>query len=77
MTLIRAGIDVLRSACGTLTGVAFPAVCGAPTGEINLHDIRPENLPDAERLGFRDVAVLGVAPDIVATGFMETECRDQ
>jgi hypothetical protein len=59
--LINAGVDVLKSDCGVLTGVAFPAVCGGPTGDILVHEIRAANLPDAERLGFQDVATLTAA----------------
>ena len=59
--LIDAGVDVLTSDCGVLTGVAFPAVCGAATGDILVHAIRAVNLPDAERLGFEDVAEITAA----------------
>jgi hypothetical protein len=52
MKLTAAGVDVLRSGCGAMTGVAFPAVCGGASGELLLHEIREENLDTAERLGF-------------------------
>jgi hypothetical protein len=51
--LINGGIDVVRSACGVITGVAYPALCGTTNGEIIIHEVRRVNLPDAERLGFR------------------------
>ena len=57
-TLINGGIDVLKSGCGGMTDVFYPAVCGAGDGSILLHEIRRENLPDAERLGLKDVATL-------------------
>lgn len=74
MMLVNAGIDVLDSACGAITGVAFPAVCGGPTGEINLHTIRQVNLSDADRLGFRDVAAIGRDPQVPGTGYQEAAC---
>lgn len=53
--LTSSGIDVLDSRCAILTGVAFLEVCGAPIGLIYLHDIRAENLPDAQAEGYLDV----------------------
>ena len=61
-TLINGGIDVIESGCGTMTNVSFPAVCGASTGDILLHEIRRVNLPDAEKLGFKDPATLADPP---------------
>jgi len=52
MKLTGAGVDVLQSGCGVMTGVAFAAVCGGSSGEILLHEIRTENLDTAERAGF-------------------------
>jgi len=60
MKLIREGVDVLRSGCGGMTEVAFAAVCGGPSGELVLHEIRSANLDTAERAGFRDVSELKV-----------------
>ena len=74
MMLVHAGIDVLSSACGVITGVAYPAVCGGGTGEINLHTIRAVNLFDAERMGFRDVAAIGADPQVIGTGYQESAC---
>jgi hypothetical protein len=58
MKLIREGVDVMRSGCGAMTEVAFAAVCGGPSGELVLHEIRSVNLDTAERAGFREVAEL-------------------
>jgi hypothetical protein len=68
--LINAGVDVLKSYCGQRTGVASPTVCGAPTGDILLHEIRAANLPDAERLGFESVARLADA----GQGYLLVDC---
>ncbi|HVY65466.1 MAG TPA: hypothetical protein VHH11_11660 [Gammaproteobacteria bacterium] len=68
--LIDAGVDVLKSYCGQRTGVVFPTVCGAPTGDILLHEIRAANLPDAERLGFQNVAALAAA----GQGYVLVDC---
>jgi len=58
-TLINGGIDVLQSGCGVTTSNAIqPAVCGAADGKILLHEIRRENVADAERLGLHDVETL-------------------
>lgn len=56
--LTNGGIDVVRSGCGVMTGVAFAAVCGGGTGEILMHEIRRSNLDDADRLGFFPVEEL-------------------
>lgn len=56
--LINGGLDVTRSGCGVMTGVAFAAVCGGGTGEILLHEIRTANVDDADRLGFAPVEEL-------------------
>jgi hypothetical protein len=68
--LINAGVDALKSYCGQRTGVVFPAVCGAPTGDILLHEIRAANLPDAEKLGFQSVAALAAA----GQGYVLVDC---
>ena len=72
-TLINNGIDVLSSYCGTLTGVATNSVCGASTTFINLHEINPQNLTDAEKLGFASVTELDADAEI---GYEIIECRD-
>lgn len=56
--LTTAGVEVVQSACGVITGVSFPAVCGGPDGKILLHQIRGTNLRDAEVLGFSSAALL-------------------
>jgi hypothetical protein len=75
MILVQGGIDVLGSACGALTGIAYPAVCGAGTGEINIHRVRRENVVDAERLGFRNVSDIGVVSVAPGTGFQVVNCE--
>jgi hypothetical protein len=50
--LTSAGIDVRRSSCGYIESMAWPAVCGAGTGEILLHDIPASSLEDARAAGF-------------------------
>jgi hypothetical protein len=50
--LTNAGIEVRRSSCGHLAGVAFPAVCGAGTGQVLLHDIPASSLAAARAAGF-------------------------
>jgi hypothetical protein len=56
--LTSAGVYVLESGCGAITGVAYPAVCGAPTGEIVLHRIPEPKLSVAEGLGFLPASTL-------------------
>lgn len=56
--LTTAGIDVRRSSCGFIEGVAYPAVCGAGTGQILLHDIPATSLAAAEAAGFASVESL-------------------
>ncbi len=55
--LVGAGIDVKCSQKAN-DGLMYPAVCGGATGEINVYTIQPENIPDAEQLGFRHVKEL-------------------
>src|SRR5690606_25949016 len=56
--LTSAGIDVRRTSCGYIEGLVYPAVCGAGTGEILLHDIPVESLAAAEAAGFASVDTL-------------------
>ncbi len=72
--LAAAGLDVLSTSCGFQTGIAYPAVCGAGTPDILVHEIRSVNLPDAEALGYHPVEAL-VDPD-VGTGYQLTECTE-
>ncbi|WP_345424216.1 hypothetical protein [Halioxenophilus aromaticivorans] len=69
--LQAAGVTVTESACGVLTGVMFPAVCGGHTEKINLHVIQASHLPLAERAGFKPVSSLqqGQQP-----GFKQIAC---
>lgn len=71
-TLIEAGIDVLNSTCGIRTGVAFPTMCGAGTGDIVVHEIRDVNLPDAEKLGLRLITTL--SDEVAGTGYQLKDC---
>lgn len=52
--LTSAGIDVICAQKGN-TGLAYPAVCGGGTGNINVYLIHTNNLSDAEKLGFKPV----------------------
>lgn len=52
--LISGGVDVICAQKAS-NGMMYPAVCGAGTGAINVYLIHPENLADAEALGFNSV----------------------
>ncbi|WP_317933154.1 hypothetical protein [Halioxenophilus sp. WMMB6] len=52
------GIPVARSRCGVINGVAYPMVCGAGTGNINIHTIAANHLAAAKVLGFTEVSTL-------------------
>lgn len=56
--LTQAGIQALRSSCGGIAGVAYPAVCGAPTGEILVHNIPTASLAAAKAAGFESAETL-------------------
>lgn len=64
--LISNGIDVICSQKGN-TGLVYPATCGAETGAINIYQIHPQSLQDAEKLGFISTDEL--------TEYMDTECQ--
>ena len=66
LELTGAGIDVL-CAQTSYDGFTYPAVCGAPSGEIHTFVIRSVNLPDAEALGFASVDML--------TEYQDQVCR--
>ena len=70
--LINAGVDVLRSNCGLRTGVNYPALCGAGTADILVHQIRSVNMPHAAQLGFQDVRSLVDSAD--GTGYRLINC---
>lgn len=56
--LHQADIEVSRSSCGFIEGVAFPAVCGAGTAQILVHDIPAGSLAAAEAAGFHPTSGL-------------------
>lgn len=73
MKLTGAGVDVLQSGCGVMTGVAFAAVCGGPSGEILLHEIRTVNLDTAERAGF--IPAQELVSRSAGTGYAWVNCE--
>lgn len=73
LKLTNEGVDVLRSGCGAVTGVAFAAVCGGSSGEILLHEIRHENRDTAERLGF--VPAEELTNQASGTGYAWVDCQ--
>ncbi len=70
--LVEAGIDVLESNCGHVTGGLVLSVCGAGTTGINIHTIRSVNIDDAEKLGFHNLLELENEYD---EGYQIVECR--
>jgi hypothetical protein len=66
--LEAAGVEVLRSGCGTRMGVMYPAVCGAGLAEIIVHDIPAGHLEAARAAGFGSVDDLD--------GWERTSCDD-
>lgn len=72
--LLDDGIDVLNSSCGFLTGVVVMTACGAGTTMINLHEIKSENVSDAEHLGFSAVATIDVESGL---GYEVIKCPDE
>jgi hypothetical protein len=58
MTLVGAGIDVMDTFCGAITGLSFPAVCGGGTGEIIAHEIHEVNLANVNELGYEYIETL-------------------
>lgn len=69
--LVDAGIDVIESQCGFLTGVSVVDQCGAGDITINLHTIPIQNLPDAQTMGFESIETLNNDAD---TGYAITDC---
>lgn len=49
--LIKLGVKVLVGQCG-VDGLAYPAVCGAPDGRINIFTIQRQGLAKAQAQGF-------------------------
>jgi hypothetical protein len=68
-----AGIPVRTSSCGVRTGVAYPAVCGAPTGQLILHNIPTSSLATAQAAGFYPAQGLVDAPRGI--GWRRTSCE--
>ncbi|WP_086929900.1 hypothetical protein [Agarilytica rhodophyticola] len=56
--LEEAGIAVIDSKCGYMTGRMMPALCGSPTSNINIHTIKQEDLAKSKELGFWPVIAL-------------------
>lgn len=56
--LTQAGVEVSHSSCGFIEGIAYPAVCGAGTAQILVHDIPAGSLAAAEAAGFKPTAAL-------------------
>lgn len=65
--LSSAGIDVICAQKGD-TGLSYAAVCGGGTGHINIYLIHANNLPDAEKLGFKSVRDL--------TDYKDSQCSE-
>lgn len=72
MKLAAADIKALASSCGVVTGVAYPAVCGAGTGDILLHEIRTADLPAAHQLGFATADSLRTGSSI---DYQQVDCE--
>jgi hypothetical protein len=70
--LIDAGIDVISSYCG-VTDMAYITVCGAATGDINLHEINAANVDDAKEIGFGPVSELVD----MGIGYQVRKCKTQ
>jgi len=71
--LEAAGIEVVESSCAVLSSIAFPAVCGAPTGELLLHEIDESRVNAAQRLGFTLVTTLRLGSG--EPGYTTVSCR--
>lgn len=56
--LENAGVTVRESSCAVLTTIAFPAVCGAPSGELVVHEISESKALAAQQMGFTLVTTL-------------------
>lgn len=50
--LTEVGIEVTASQCAVIENVAFPAVCGGPTGRIHVFNIDEADIDMAINLGF-------------------------
>ena len=56
--LTEANIKVSSTQCGSLSNVAVVAMCGGPAININVHEIKTQDLGKAEELGFKNVSTL-------------------
>jgi hypothetical protein len=56
--LENAGVNVRESSCAVLTTNAFPAVCGAPSGELVVHEVSQSKAATAQQMGFTLVTTL-------------------
>ena len=70
--LIEAGIDVLSSQCGFVTGLGIVTVCGAGTLDINIHEIPAQSIEDAEDLEFSQIEDL--IDEETGVGYQTIEC---
>ena len=71
-TLINEGIDVLKSQCAHMTGIAVATQCGLGGTNINLHTINTQNLSDAKAVGFLSISDLKNGDD---PGYKIIDCR--
>lgn len=58
LLLSNENIAVTKTECGHLTNVAMIAMCGAPTANINVHQISSADLAKAHALGFENVTTV-------------------
>lgn len=73
LKLAGVGVAVVTSSCGN-TGLSYAAVCGAPTGQVLLHDIPERDVAKAESAGF---ARADSMQDDPATGWQRMECPNR
>jgi hypothetical protein len=64
------GIKVFAASCAVIIGKMPPALCGAITLDINVHEIDQRKFPEAEALGYRPIASLedGLGFEVVDCG---------
>ena len=65
--LTNAKITLYKSSCGVITGVAYPAVCGGGTPNVNMHTIATTDVRTAMSLGYRQISTS-------STPIEETKC---
>lgn len=64
------GIEVKGEKCAVLTGIFYPAVCGAGTGDVHIFTIAESSLSRAQNIGFRAIRDLDSS-----MGYMERKCE--